>query len=191
MLAPVRTVAPATDPVTIQQAKAHLRVTSDAENTLIAALVSAAVSHLDGWSGILGRCLITQTWRQDFSGFGCMRLPFPNVASAVVAYTDENGTSQTLAGSNYHIVSAVGGTQIILADGGSFPGTASQPDAVRVTFVAGYGIADNVPAGLKAAILLHVGHLFESRAAVEVGASPAILPLAYDALVAPHRVIGL
>lgn len=191
MLAPVRTIAPSSEPVTLEQAQAHLRVGSGAENALIAALISAAVSHLDGWSGILGRCLITQTWRQDYSSFGCMKLPFPNVASAVVAYTDENGASQTLAGSNYHIINGVGGTSIALADGGSFPGTASRPDAVRVTFVAGYGAADAVPSGLKAAILLHVGHLFENRAAVEVGASPAILPLAYEALVAPHRVVGI
>lgn len=191
MLAPVRTVAPLTEPVTLEQAKAHLRVTSDTEDTLIAALVSAAVSHLDGWSGILGRCLISQTWRQDFSGFGIIRLPFPNVASVVVAYTDGNGVSQVLAGSNYHIVNGLGGTWIELADGGSFPSTASQPDAVRVTFVAGYGGADDVPAGLKAAILLHVGHLFENRAAVEVGATPAILPLAYDALVEKHRIFSL
>ena len=191
MLAPVRTVPPATEPVTLAQAKAHLRVTSDAENTLIAALVSAAVSHLDGWSGILGRCLITQTWRQDFDGFGCMKLPFPNVASAVVAYTDENGTSQTLAGSNYHIINGVRGSSIVLSDGGSFPGTASKPDAVRVTFVAGYGDAAAVPDGLKAAILLHIGHLFENRAAVEVGATPTVLPLAYEALIAPHRRVGL
>lgn len=191
MLAPVRTIAPVTEPVTLEQAKAHLRVTSDAENTLIAALISAAVSHLDGWSGILGRCLITQTWRQDFNGFGAMRLPFPNVASATIAYTDANGVNQTLAGANYRIVSGVGGTWIELAEGGSFPGTASQPDAVRVTFVAGYGDASAVPAALKAAILLHVGHLFENRAAVGIGASPAVLPLAYEALVAPHRMVGL
>lgn len=191
MLTPVRTVPPATEPVTLEQAKAQCRVTSDAENLLIAALVSAAVSHLDGWSGILGRCLVSQTWRQDYSGFGGMRLPFQNVASAVVAYTDGNGVNQTLAGSNYHIVNGVGGTQIVLADGGSFPGTASKPDAVRVTFVTGYGDADAVPAGLKAAILLHIGHLFENRAAVNVGNITSELPLAYDALVAPHRVVGL
>lgn len=191
MLAPVRTIAPATSPVSLAWAKEHLRVTSDDEDSLIAALIDAAVSHLDGWSGILGRCMVSQTWRQDYDGFySCgMKLPFPDVQSVVVAYTDENGASQTLAGSNYHLVNEVGGTRVILSDGGTFPGTADRPDAVRVTMVAGYGTADDVPPALQAAILLHVGHLYVNREAV--GAAQAELPLAYAALIGPHRRVGL
>lgn len=190
MLAPVRTIAPASEPVTLEQVKAHLRVDSNDENTLIAALVSAAVSHLDGWSGILGRCLVSQTWRQDFCSFANLKLPFPNVQSVVIAYTDQNGVPQTVAGTNYHIVNEHCGSRIMLAEGGAFPAAANQPDAVRVTFVAGYGAADAVPAGLKVAILLHIGHLYANREAVSVGLSAAGLPFGYDALVAPHRAVG-
>ena len=189
MLVPVRTAAPASNPVTLDEAKAHLRVDAADEDTLIGALIDAAVSHLDGWTGILGRCMVTQTWRQDYGNFAWLRLPFPNVQSVTVAYTDENGDTQTLDAANYHLVNGVDRSEIILADGGSYPGTANIPDAVRVTMAVGYGEAAAVPAALKAAILLHVGHLYANREAV--GQSLATLPLAYEALTTPYRRVGL
>lgn len=186
MIAPVRTVAPATEPVTLQEAKDHLRVTHDLEDTLIAALIDAAVSNLDGWSGILGRCIVSQTWRQDFGEFtDCIRLPFPDVQSVTVAYTDDAGNAQTVAGSEYHLVNRASGAVIELADGAAWPSTYTRPDAVRVTMVCGYAA---VPAAIKAAILLHVGALYENRASVT---DKPMLPFAYDALVGPHRRLGV
>lgn len=190
MLTPVRIVTPASEPVTLAEAKAHLRVDANTEDTLIALYISAAVSALDGWSGLLGRCLITQTWRQDFDGFGNLKLPFPNVASATIAYTDANGVTQTWAATNYQIVNGVGGSCIVPKAGASIPGTAAQPDAVRVTFVAGYGAAADVPPDLKTAILLHIGHLYANRESVSTGKTVTTLPQGYDAHIAPHRRVG-
>src|SRR5690606_12599307 len=98
MLAPVRTVAPATMPVSLAEAKAHLRVDHDDQDDLITAQIKAATAYLDGWSGILGRALVTQTWRQDFAGFGD-RLPLPLVpvtAIDSVSYFDGDNVHQTL-----------------------------------------------------------------------------------------------
>lgn len=193
MLVPVRTVAPAADVVSLAEAKAHLRVEHTAEDSLITALIAAATQHLDGWSGVLGRCLVTQTWRQSFDGFpvaGVLRLPFPDVQSVVVTYTDAAGDPQTVDSANYHLVNAVCGAFVALASGAAWPSSATQPDAVGVTFVAGYGNAAAVPAPIKAAVLLHVGNLYENRSAVDDGAL-APLPLAYDALIAPYRRMGV
>lgn len=185
-IAPVRTVAPAAAPVTLTEAKAHLRVTDTNEDTLIAAMIDAAVSHLDGWHGILGRCIVTQTWRQDLYDFPTyIRLPFPDVQSVTVAYTDPAGADQTFAGSNYHLINTPGAGKIVLDDAASWPSVYDKPNAVRVTMVCGFA---TVPPALKMAILLHVGAMFENRAA----ASPvALMPFAYDALVAPFRVVGV
>ena len=61
MLPPVRTVVPSVDDplLTTAEAKAHCRVDTSDDDTLIASLVKAATAHLDGWSGILGRCLVS------------------------------------------------------------------------------------------------------------------------------------
>jgi uncharacterized phiE125 gp8 family phage protein len=188
MQKPTRTAAPGETPVTLAEARDHLNMTSTSKDALISIYIEAATAHLDGWSGILGRCMVTQTWRLDLDCFpACdIRLPFPDVQSVTVAYTDEAGATQTLASSNYHLVQDERGSALMLADGAAWPGTDVIPNAVRVTMVCGYGAAAAVPAALKAAVLLHVGHLFANREAVGDGGLAA-LPLAHDALIAPYR----
>lgn len=185
-IAPVRTVAPVAAPVSLVEAKAHLRVTDTNEDTLIAAMIDAAVSHLDGWHGILGRCMAAQTWRQDMADFpACFRLPFPDVQSVTVAYTDTANAAQTYSGSNYHMVNTPGASQIVLSSTATWPSVYDRPDAVRVTMVCGFA---SVPQALKMAVLLHVGALFENRASES---AVALMPFAFDALVRPFRVVGV
>lgn len=190
MIPPVRTVPPASAPVTLAEAKLHCRVDGDDEDTLITALISAATSHLDGWSGVLGRCIVSQTWRQDLGAFpdGDIRLPFPDVSAVTVAYTDTAGATQTLAGSAYHLTADAVSSFLTLADGASWPDTSARPDAVHITMTVGFPA---VPEAIKAAILLHVGHLYENREASVIGVSVAELPLAHDALVSPYRRVGV
>jgi uncharacterized phiE125 gp8 family phage protein len=186
---PVRTVPPAVSPVSLIDAKAHLRVLHDDDDTIIQGCIDAAVSHLDGWGGILGRCIITQTWRSDLPAF-CdeIRLPFPNVQSVTVAYTDAEGDPQTVAADQFHLVTDDMGGLIVRAHDATWPQVAIRPDAVRVTGVYGYGVAAAVPPALRAAILLHVGTLYLHRETMSERAEPN---LAYEALVAPHRVVRL
>src|SRR5690606_10673336 len=66
---PVRVTPPAIQPVTLAEAKLHLRVDHDDEDALISNLIQAATGHLDGWTGILGHCLVEQVWRQDHDRF--------------------------------------------------------------------------------------------------------------------------
>lgn len=190
MLSPVRTVAPASQIVTLAEAKLHLAVSNTDFDALIAGLISAATDHLDGYSGILGRALITQTWRQDFAGFsGCMRLPVGNLLSvSSVSYYDVDNSQQTLSTDVYSALSDAIGPLLVLNSGSSWPATYPRQDAVRVTWTAGYGpSASDVPAAIKQAILLLVGHWYANREAVSAGGSPAELPMGVTALIDPFR----
>lgn len=192
MLAPVRTVAPAVTPVSLAEAKAHLRVEHSDDNELIASLIAAATEHLDGWSGILGRALVTQTWQQDFRSFGCgLRLALAPVASVTsVTYYDGSNASQTLSETVYSLLVDARGPYLALAPGKTWPGAYYRPDAVRVTYVAGVAV-DQVPAPIKAAIKLMIGHWYENREPVGTGAGWEELPLAVKALLAPLRRVGI
>lgn len=190
-LKPIRTVAPAETPVSLSEVKAHLRVDHADEDSLIQGYLDAAVAHLDGWRGILGRCMVTQTWRLDLMEFpttGVIRLPFPDCASVSVAYTDGLGAAQTLSASVYHLIEDSIGPAVIEAENQVFPVTDEIPDAVRVTGIYGYGAAANVPWSIKAAILLHVGTLYENREKSSERWKPT---MAFEALIAPHRVVGI
>lgn len=188
MLTPVRTVAPATTPVSLSDVKAHCRVSHNDDDVVLTSLLNAAVDHLDGWSGVLGRCLVTQTWRQDYGSFGCLRLPLGPVASiASITYYDASNEQQTLSTDVYGLFADERGPYVGLKSGQSWPSVYGRSDAVSVTFVAG---SADVPASIKAAIMLLVGHWYENREAVTAGAMSE-LPLAVDALISPHLRIGL
>ena len=188
-LKPVRTVAPAETPLTLAEAKAHLRVDSTDEDDLVTAYLEGATAALDGWSGILGRCLVTQTWRQDFREFSDpLRLPFPDVASVAVAYIDTDDASQTLATSVYELAEDNLGAYLTLKDGQTWPSLGEVTVAVSVTLTCGYGAAADVPADLKDAIRLDIGTRYQFRETMGEQAAPN---MAYESLVSKHRRVGL
>lgn len=183
----VRTVAPTETPVTLAEAKAQLRVEHTEDDAKITALVQAATEFLDGYYGLIGRALVTQTWRADFDFYpsnGLFKLPILPVQQITsVKYSDTANAEQTLDAASYSLFDG----SIVLANGVSFPSVYDRPDAVRVTFVAGYGAAAAVPAPIKQAILLMVGHWYGVR---EAAVQPRLedVPFGVDALIAPYRV---
>lgn len=196
-LTPVRTAAPATTPVSLADAKAHLRVEQSEthEDALITALVAAATDRLDGWYGVLGRCLITQTWRFDFPSFpggNCLRLPMGRAQSVVVTYRDADGAEQTLPALEYSLIADAVGPAIVLKGGEVWPATAARPDAVSVSGVLGYGNAVDIPAPIKAAILLMVGDLYRFTETATAGAVNEVpMSMTVDALIAPYRMLSI
>lgn len=184
--------APAADPVSLAEVKAHLRVDHDDDDTIIALYVDAALAHLDGDEGLLGRALVTQTWDQTIDDFPygddlpLMLAPVQSVTS--ITYRDMGGNTQTFPAESYMLRNRHGLTWVHLKDDYTWPETDDEPDAVTVRFVAGYGDAAAVPAAIKAAMLLHIGHLYENREAVTLDRAGEALPMGYDALIAPYRV---
>ena len=85
-MTPVLVTAPTAEIVTLEDMKAHLSVTHDAEDGLIEALTAAAVAYLDGWTGVLGRCIAEQTWRVTLEAAGAYVLPMPDVTGAETDY---------------------------------------------------------------------------------------------------------
>ena len=193
MYRPVRIEAPTSLPVTLAQVKAALDIPYVEKDELIKGLMAAAVSHLDGWTGILGRALCEQTWRQDFDYF-CweLRLPiFPVISVASVNYTDVNGAEQTVAAESYSVLTDGLGAFVRFKNGFSFPTTkAFESAAVRVSYVCGHEDDDEenpLPAAIKQAIMLLVRHWFDNPTAVIVGTTAEKMPMAVDALLAPYR----
>jgi uncharacterized phiE125 gp8 family phage protein len=172
--------------VLLADVKAHLRVSGTDEDALIQTYIDAAVSALDGWSGILGRCLITQTWAQDFDDFPAedeLRLPFPDVQGATVTYQSDGAQTFTA----FQVVEDARGSKLVLDDGETWPDSYDRPDAVTVEMDVGYGDdAAAVPSALRVAILMHVAQMYDHRSVGGDG-----MPLAYDALVKPFRRVGV
>ncbi|PHR57925.1 MAG: hypothetical protein COA43_11150 [Robiginitomaculum sp.] len=187
MHAPKLVTAPLTYPVDIADVKQHLRVGHADDDTLINGYIAAATGYLDGYVGILGRCLILQTWEQVFDAFSaCMRLPLlPAYSIEEISYTNTAGDQETLAEASYEVLAdALGAYVSILNTPSNVSGR------VTITYIAGYGDETKVPAPIKAAIMLHVGSLYEVRERELVGVS-FVETGTYQALIAPYRRLSI
>lgn len=163
----IRTVAPVGLVVSIDEAKEHLRLTSDQEIASVLRLIRAATSYVEDYCG-LG--LLTQTWEQRWSAwpdfFKLTRRPLQAVTS--VEDLTVGSPFTPLAASTY-VVGGVGwgrrsGT-ISLATGGAWPTlTGTWNEAVRVTYTVGFGDApEDVPEMLRHAVLLLISLWFDNR----------------------------
>ncbi|KWT72375.1 Gene Transfer Agent (GTA) ORFG06 [Hyphomicrobium sulfonivorans] len=184
--------APATQPVTLEEAKLHLRVEHEVEDTLISGLIAAAVAEIDGRHGYLRRALVTQTWELTLSRFPAARrivLPMPPLQSVEsVKYYDGANNEQTFDADNYEVVGTDEQGFVALNIVSSWPATYDREKAVTVRFVAGYGAAASVPANIRQAILLRVGDLYINRGDMP---SDPDANLAVKRLLAPSRRVVL
>lgn len=180
-----------TNPVSLADAKAVLRVSGTSEDSTIQGYIDAAIAHLDGKDGTLGRALMTQTWDVTFndfpSGSGSIVLPLPPLQSVTsVKYFDASNVEQTVSSSDYRVLTRTPG-EIEPVDG--WPSVYDRKDAVTVRFVAGYGsAATDVPQPIRTAINMLVAQWYDNRTPINVGQSVSRLPNTVEALVAPFRV---
>lgn len=182
--------------LTLDEAKSHLRVDHDDENSQIEAMAAAVASQLDpALGGWLGRALRPQTWRLDLDGFPCSEivLPYPPLVSVTeFSYTDTDGATQTLAaGTGYRVVNAGELANAVLAPpyNGSWPSARTDYASVRITYTAGYAATptDLLPAAIRAWSLLKLGTLYQHRETV-TPSQVAMLPDTIDGLIWPFRV---
>lgn len=188
---PVLISAPTETPVSLAEAKAHLRVESNDEDGLITALVAAVTAYLDGYAGILGRAIVTQTWQQDFDILErVLRLPLPASGISSITVRSRDGTLSTIASENYALKHDARGSLVRFKDSYSLPGDLYETAAIAVTFVAGYGAAAAVPVAIKQAMLLIVAYWHLNREANTAGNSNNT-PVSAEALLAPYRMVGV
>lgn len=177
-----RTVAPTYRPVTDGQVLEHLRVTDDAEQQLASSMLDAVLAYLDGPRGILGRCIITQTWRLELAEFANdMTLPVEPVQSVTVQYRNDAGAWVTLTGgTDYDLLTPMGEPpRVALGWNAAWPTTGDYRYPVRIDMVAGEAIAS---ADVQALVLMLTAHWFQNREAVsDVQMMP--VPMSVSALI--------
>lgn len=187
MFRPVRISPPAAAPVQISAAKAFLRVDGADEDLLIMNLIAAAVDYLDGRTGVLGRCLVTQVWRyQSLQIPRRFHFDMPGASAATVTFRDSDGIEQVLAPDAFELVETVRGSCLVVS--GDAPVTAWHgPFIMDVTFGT---TAEEVPPALVQAIQMLVAHWYANREAVVTGGVTP-LPLGVDMLIAPYRWLSI
>lgn len=184
--------APALEPITLADAKVHLRVDGTAEDTAITSMIVAARRMAEHR---LNRALITQTWELALDAFDTeadvIKLPLGRALSVVsIKYLDATNFEQTMNASLYTLDAAATPSTVRLATGTSWPSTYSTANAVKVRYTAGYGAAaSNVPADVIAWMLLQIGAMHRHASAIATGVSVSELPGRFvDGLLDAERV---
>lgn len=190
----VLATGPTVEPVSVAEAKAHCRVDTTDDDTLLGNLIKGARQYVESICQPR-RALISQTWKLVLDRWPVSNTlelgvaPLASVSS--VKYTDEDGVETTFSSSNYLVDTYSEPGRLRLKADASWPSVTLQAlNGLVVTFTAGYGASSSyVPETFRQAILLLVGNWYENREAQAVsGAVPKALAFAVDALVAPYRM---
>jgi uncharacterized phiE125 gp8 family phage protein len=186
--------APAEEPITTAEAKSHLKVDTDDEDTYIGTLIIAAREYAEG---VLGRTLVSTRKQIKLDAFpennGPIEIPLPpTIEIQSFAYINASGGSTSLVeDTDFKLVD--GGdnepAKVVPCYGKSWPAARAEDDAVTIVFLAGWEDADDVPQSIKQAILLLVAHWFENRESVNIGNIVNEVPQGVDALLWRNRIV--
>ncbi|HJZ42692.1 MAG TPA: head-tail connector protein [Hyphomicrobiaceae bacterium] len=192
-MALVLTSGPAAEPITLAEAKAHMRVDGTAEDTLVSSLIITSRLHIEA---ALGLAFITQAWSYFLDAWPAsreVRLPLRPVQSitAVRLYAADESI-ETVPADTYMLDGAANPARLVRNDTAAWPKPSRAANGIEIAFVAGYGnLAASVPAPIRQAILLLVAHWYEHREPVELGAPGVPVPPMVSELLLPYRSVRL
>jgi uncharacterized phiE125 gp8 family phage protein len=175
--------APAAEPITLEEAKNHMRVEVDTDDTIITNFIMTARRYCEK---IQGRFYVTQTWDWFLDQFPeyPFDLPYPPLQSIThIKYYDKDGTEFTFSSAKYQVDVKGFQGRITLVFNESWPSVSLKPiNGVVIRFVAGYGAASAVPAEIKTAIKILIAHWYENRQITDVLKQEQIPLSAHDLL---------
>jgi len=155
---------PTAQPITLAEAKLHLRVDIDDEDLMIISLIDAATAACEH---LMGRAIMPQKWQVSECSFhpGVIVLQRPTVTGIdSITYVDGNGDTQTLPPSAYRLIIGSDYTAAVVpAWNAIWPSVSAQVGSVSVIFSCGYEDAGSVPGPIKSWIKLMVGALYKNR----------------------------
>ena len=167
--------APLIEPVSLDEAKRHLRIdigNTDHDIDIYDAIADARTQV----ETITWRKLITQTWYaylQDWPRGDYIELPFGNLQSVTPAtidgvsgikYIGSDGTAYAWDSDEYIVGTGYQEGRITLADGYTWPNETLYPsNPIEIVFICGWLTATAVPGTIKRAIKLYIGEYFENR----------------------------
>lgn len=181
----VVTVAPAAEPLTTADAKAHIRVDHTDDDAMIGSIAAAARAHVEARTATR---LYTQTVSFKTDDWADMaNLPICPVQSiSSISYVDIAGDVITLPTTVYETRLDLLEPSIVLKYSQAWP-TIRMGSLITVTAVVGYGAAGAQPPEVIHAIKLLVGDMYAQRETFFNGPATAVpMAAAVDALLCNH-----
>lgn len=193
------TTAPQSEPITSDQATAHVRVDSEEDFTYLEELIPVAREYVDSMTGrVSSSCgwkMVTDSWDSAFGStawdrkqiISLYRVPLVSVES-VKYYAPDATSLTTIDAADYAaIISTEPGGILFLEDVPQVDTT--RPDAIQIEFTAGYSQPALAPAILRHAVKMMVAHFYEQRTPVAF-ASASEIPFGLKTMIENQKVGG-
>jgi uncharacterized phiE125 gp8 family phage protein len=170
-----RQTAPAVEPVTLAEAKAHCRVDTSTDDAYISSLITAAREWVEQY---LDRSLVHQQYVMRLDSFPYeIELPRPPMATSgtttavALTYTLGDDSTTTLSTASYRVDRQATPGVVRQLRSGTWPANLDDYNAVTVTWWAGYGSSgSSVPVAIRHACLMLIGHWYDgARSGVLTG----------------------
>ena len=186
----------ALEPITLDQAKDHMRVEATEDNALVTASVMAARQHIERY---LDRTLVGKTISFKFSRFFENRIEVPRPPfrrTISLTYLDSSNQKQTLVNGTDFVDNTTEPFANSTFNASGFiqpafnkiwPLTLDTESSVELLFEAGYQTPKDVPADIKHAMLLLVGQYYSFRESLHEGTNVVVLPLGIERILSPFR----
>ena len=168
--------------------KAHLRVDHCDEDALILEYINAAQEHLIGEFGLSQGLYGFMEQSEYFDDFGCFPLQsrFGGTIELVGIYwRDQSGVDQVITPAQVRVDKVIHGTGLCidLLPDQAYPDRDQCIGQLEVR----YRSVKDVPAPIRQAMLLLIGHYYRNREAVVVGTINSDLSMGVKNLMAPYR----
>lgn len=188
----------ATEPVSLATARLHLRLDTSGsppthpDDALVEALISVAREAVESFTELTVAVNTFQMKLDYFENLAINLGTFPVNSITSIVYVDTNGANQTLSVNDYVLDTFSKPAQIVLAYDKNWPAVRNQPNAVTVTFQAGFTgntspVTNVIPKALRQAMLLTITDLYENRGAIGSKQNYEI-PIMAQYLMAPYRI---
>lgn len=186
-MAAVLLIPPVSEPLSLTDAKAFLRVEHGDDDEVITALIAAARVHVEAMTR---RALLMQTWRFVLDAwppggrFAPRIGPLRDLVAARVI--DADGEAREIDGESFVVD---GAANVIAAPCFALPTPGRAQAGIELDVICGYGAdASDVPTDLRQAIRLLLAHWYDNRVATVDG---ALAPAGVSALLKPYRMLAL
>ena len=198
--------APSIQPVSRIEAREHLRLDDDVDDSQVRSFIKAATDWAENYTG---RSFISRTYKMMLDGVSEIDDPLwegmrtghsssnlnnhieiaaaPVLSVQSIKYYSDDDTEYTWSASNYHVDTFSEPAKIVLRSGGTYPTDLRSVNGLEINFTAGYGESpSSVPEAIRVAILQYIAFLYEHRGDYEAGVqSPAVIKSLLD----PYKIL--
>ncbi|WP_441276947.1 head-tail connector protein [Tardiphaga sp. 172_B4_N1_3] len=183
-------VPPASEPLSLAEARQFLRVDHADDDAVITALIAAARAHVEA---LTRRALLTQTWRFVLDTWPADGRIAPRIGPLqtllAVRVFDAAGAAHALEVESFVVDTAA---NVIAAPCWALPAPGCSVAGIELDVICGFGaLASDVPADLIHALKILLAHWYDNRGLAAIGGAAVMQPAGLQALIAPYRGLSL